>query len=333
VARLRGRNRWQLGLGAWPLALSARSAPDGDEAPKPAWWPSLRGRIIAWTTGVFGLTLGVFAVVWIGEVRGQIRDLESAQAEALLGHLAGMPDFQADESAARARLASLLPSLRRAGGDIVLVSPANESTSARRAETLASRPLSLGGRAFELRYQSDGKRLADLTKRTAVAHTVQALLAAGALLAGLWWILTRNLVAPLREICRALHRMRRGNGWLFTVPQTDAELSPLVQAVAALGPGLEEQVYGWITAERRAAVATALSSVERGVAGPLARVRAVVAEGEAETVAPEERARWRALRAELDRVSDALAKGEQQQLVRADAPSRAWGRAAGGASA
>ena len=303
-----------------------RAAVDTDELSRSAGWPSLRGRIIAWTTGVFGLTLGVFAVIWIGEVRSQIRDLEAAQARALLGHLAGMPEFQADERVARARLASLLPSLRRAGGEIRLVGLDTDNLTIPQTESLARWPLSLGGRAFELRYASDGKRLAKLTKRIAVAHSAQALLAVAALLLGLWWILTRNLVVPLREICRALDRMRLGGGWRFATPQTDAELSPLVQAVANLGPGLEEQVYEWITAERRTAVATALSSIERGVAVPLARLRTAMAESEESPAPPEERERRRALRADLDRISETLAKGAQEHLIRADAPSRVWGR-------
>lgn len=305
------------------------------DVPKRAGWPSLRGRIMAWTTAVFGLTLGVFAVIWIGEVRGQVRDLEAAQADMLLGHLAGMPEFQADERAAQERLAALLPSLRRAGGEIRLAEPATGGPAGAQADTLARWPLSLEGRAFELRYESDGKRLAALMRRTALVHTAQALVAVAALVLGLWWILTRNLVVPLREICRALDRMRRGAGWRFAVPQTDAELSPLVQAVAELGPGLEEQVYEWITAERRAAVATALSSIENAVAGPLARIRTALAESETEAAAPEERERLRAVRANLDRLSDALTKGEQAHLIRADAPSRVWGRraAARGASA
>ena len=302
-----------------------------EEVPPAAVGPSLRGRIIAWTIGVFILTLAIFAAIWVAEVRAQVRELEGAQAEALLGHLAGMPELHADERTARERLAQLTPSLRRAGGAVRLAPLPDEGTKTPRAGALARWPLTIAGRPFELRYESDGRLLSSLTKRTAVMHTLQAVLAAAALLAGLWWILTRNLVVPLREICRALERMRRGNGWRFVVPQTDSELSPLVHAVAELGPGLEEQVYQWIGAERRAAVAIALSSIERSTTGPLERMRATVTESEAAAASPEERAWLRSIQSDLHRVCEALENGEQQQLVRADAPSRAWGRAARGA--
>ena len=293
---------------------ATRSLAASGTVPSLAGCPSLRGRIMAWTTGVFALTLAIFAAIGIVEERRMVRDLETSQAAALLGHLAGMPEFQNDRRAAEARLALLQPSMRAAGGLVRLASLADVSGTVPRAGTLARWPLSLAGQPFELRYESDGKRLAALTMRTALIHGAHGVLSIGALLLGLWWILGRNLVAPLREISRAIDRMRAGNGWQFAIPRTDAELSPLVQAVAELGPGLEQQVYQWITAERRAAVATALSSIRRGSAEPMSRLVAAVAESEASAGSAEERARLPALRADLAMVAEALEREERYHV-------------------
>ncbi|MBL8115521.1 MAG: hypothetical protein JNK60_21750 [Acidobacteria bacterium] len=269
---------------------------------------------MAWTTGVFGLALAIFAVIGLVDQRRMVLDLETSQAVALLGHLAGMPEFQNDRRVAEARLVLLQPSMRTAGGVVRLTPLGAASGVEPRAGTLARWPLSLAGQPFELRYESDGKRLAALMRRTALVHALHGTLSIGALLFGLWWILGRNLVAPLREISRAIDRMRAGSGWQFVVPQTDAELSPLVRAVAELGPGLEQQVYQWITAERRAAVATVLSSIKRGSAEPMSRLDAAIVESEASAGSAEERVRFSALRADLGAVREALEREERYQL-------------------
>lgn len=270
---------------------------------------------MAWTTGVFSLALAVFAAIGLVEQRRMVRDLEMSQAAALLGHLAGMPEFQNDRRVADARLALLQPSMRAAGGDVSLVSLAAASGVEPRAGTLARWPLSLAGQPFELRYESDGQRLAALMRRTALIHAVHGALSIGALLLGLWWILGRNLVVPLREISRAIDRMRAGSGWQFVVPRTDAELSPLVRAVAELGPGLEQQVYQWITAERRAAVATVLSSIRRASAEPMSRLDAAIVECEASAGSAEERVRFSVLHADLGAVREGLEREERYQLA------------------
>jgi hypothetical protein len=307
--------------------VRASESPAGEEWARPRGWPTLRGRITAWTTGVFALTLSVSAVIGVVEERSQVRGLEAAQAEALLGHLAAMAGFQGDAEAAKAQLAPLLPSLRRAGADLRLVALSEENAGGPRPEALARWPLSIGGRAFELRYEGDGRRLAALTKRAVLFHAAEAVLALGALLLGLRFILKRNLVDPLREISRAVDRMRGGGGWRFAAPQTDAELSPLVRAVSELGPGLEEQVSSWITVERRAAVAVALSSIQKSITEPLARARTAVAESQV-LATPEERARLSSVRADLERIEEAFAREERYHLLRSDSrasrPQNAW---------
>lgn len=292
--------------------------PAGEEGMRPRGWPTLRGRITGWTLGVFALTLVASAVVGITEERSQVRALEAAQAEALLGHLAAMTGFQGEAEAAKAQLAPLLPSLRRAGANLRLVALGGDGSAGPQPEALARWPLSIGGRAFELRYESDGRRLTALTRRAVLFHAAEAALALGALLLGLRYILKRNLVDPLREISRAVDRMRGGGGWRFVAPQTDAELSPLVRAVAELGPGLEDQVSEWLAVERRAAVAGALSSIRKSIAGPLSRVRAAVAESGIPPTAAEERARLSSVRADLERIGEAFALEERYQLIRSD---------------
>ena len=276
--------------------------------------PSLRGRITAWTTGVFGVTLAVFATIGIVEERRQVREFERLQATALLGHLARMPEFQKDRHAAEAQLALLQPSVETAGGVVRLAPLTVVSGGSPRAEALARWPLSLGGQPFELRYASDGKRLAALTMRIALLHTVLGTLSIGGLLLGLRWILGRNLVVPLHEISQAIDRMRAGNGWQFVAPRTDAELSPLVHSVAELGPGLEQQVEQWITAERRAAIATALSSLKKGFAEPMSRLTAALENAEATSESPADKARLSSVRADLAAVAEVLEREERYHL-------------------
>lgn len=299
----------------------APEQPADEEVTRPSGWPTLRGRITGWTMGVFALTLSVSAAIGVVEERNQVRTLEAAQAEALLGHLAAMTGFQGDAEAAKAQLAPLLPSLRRAGANLRLAALAGEAGAGPQPEALARWPLSIGGRAFELRYESDGRRLTALTRRAVLFHAAEAAAALGALLLGLRYILKRNLVHPLREISRAVDRMRGGGGWRFVAPQTDAELFPLVRAVAELGPGLEEQVSEWLAVERRAAVAGALSSIQKSIAGPLSRVRAAVAGNEILPTAAEERARLSSVRADLERIGEAFAQEERYQLIRSDGRS------------
>lgn len=298
--------------------VRAPESPAGEEGTRPRGWPTLRGRITGWTMGVFALTLSASAIIGVVEERNQVRTLEAAQAEALLGHLAAMTGFLGDAEAAKAQLAPLLPSLRRAGASLRLVALGGDGSAGPQPEALARWPLSIGGRAFELRYESDGRRLTALTRRAALFHAAEAAVALGALLLGLRYILKRNLVAPLLEISRAVDRMRGGGGWRFVAPQTDAELFPLVRAVAELGPGLEEQVSEWLAVERRAAVAGALSSIQKSIAGPLARVRAAVAESEVLPTAAEERVRLSSVRADLERIGEAFAQEERYQLIRSD---------------
>lgn len=278
-------------------------------------WPSVRGRITAWTAGVFTVALLVFAAVGILGERRRIRELEAAHAEGLLAHLAGMPELQGDPETATARLALLLPSLRSAGGEVRLVGLPPDGAMAARCP-LALWPLSLGGRAFELRYYSDGKRMRELTTHSLVVHLLYGVLALGALVGGLWWILTRSLVEPLRAIASVIDRITSGGGWLSVVPQTDAELCPLARSVLELGPGLESQVNEWIVAERRAGVAVALSSLHSVVEPPLERMRRTL-EGTLPAAGDAWRARSPLLLAELDLVEEALAR-EERRLFRSE---------------
>jgi hypothetical protein len=244
---------------------------------------SLRLRISLWNAGVVTVTLALFTTAAIVEERRQILRTETGSAEALLGHLAEMPELRSDLAAARRHLGTLNRSLQGVGGGLELA-PAGaaedppKSDSEPAGQWLARQPVSLAEGDFELRYRGDPTRLAGMTRHAIAIHSLHGLLAIGALIAGTEMILRRGLLAPLRSITHQLDRMRDGGGWLARVPATDTELAGLARAVAGLGPGLESQAREWIEAERRGAAMLALRGVRARLSGPEGRVRTLLEE-------------------------------------------------------
>ena len=260
-----------------------------------------------WIVAVSTSTLVAFTAAAILEERRQLLETEAVHASALLEHLAHMPEFQAGAVEASARLALLHGSLADAGARLELGAPGGGERDPS-WKVLARRPLSLRDASLELRYRADPGRIESSTWRAIVIHSLHGLVALSALLLATEWVLRRNLLAPLRAITHQVGLIRDGRGWTTRLPQTDEELRDLSEALRALGPGLEQQVSGWIEAERRGAVALALMRTGRRLEETRGRVLDLLAELEgAWLVAPPDRERRiRSLVEEVDRIPDVI---------------------------
>lgn len=236
---------------------------------------SLRLRMSGWHALVIASTVTALTGMGIYEERRQLLETETAHAQALLSHLGHMPEFQGDRRTAASHVARMDGSLRAAGSALELIP--EDAAASRRAgahRVLATRRLALSEGAFELRFASDSSRLQAILLRAVRMHLLYGLAALAALVAGTEWILRRNLVAPLRSLSDQLTRMRTGGGWLPRIPPVeDAELAGLTSAVTDLGPALERQVYEWIEAEHRAAVALALNGIRVRLREPQDRIQ------------------------------------------------------------
>lgn len=282
---------------------------------------SLRLRISLWNAGVITFALALFTAAGIVEERRQILGAETASAQALLSHLAQMPELRSDVATARRHLETLNRSLQGAGSRLELAAlevaeDPPQSDSERAGEWLARQQVSLAEGNFELRYRSDPSRVARMTRDAIAMHGLHGLLAIAALIAGTELIIRRGLLAPLRSMARQLDRMRDGGGWLARVPATDTELAGLAQAVAGLGPGLELQAREWIEAERRGSAMLALRGVRTRLLGPEGRVRTLLDQLSSEPPRdPAERAATlEALVANLQVIHACVEAEEQAQL-------------------
>lgn len=256
---------------------------------------SLRLRVSGWNAAVMAGTLTALALATIHEERRQIVRTEVANAQALLQHLARMPEFQVDARMVRSHLEHMRESLS-ASGDALALAPRGEGSPApittRAGRVVATHSLSLQQGEFDLVYVSDGARLRTALRRSIAMHFLYGVAALAALIAGTEWILRANLVVPLRSLSRQLDDMRDGRGWLPRLQHTDEELAGVARAVGDLGPALERQVNQWIEAERRAAVALAIKSIRSRLCEPRAHPRGDASDLDAE--------------AERDRIARAL---------------------------
>ena len=277
---------------------------------------SLRLRIGGWTILVFTLMLALFTIIGVIEDRHEILRAQGEQARGLLTHLVKMPEFQGDLRTMGSHLTAISDSLSGMGGTLEVVPTAKEAE----AGLLARQPLSLaGGNAegsLELRYLGDVTRLQKFTRRSVVLHVIHGLLTLAVLLAGMEWILRRNLIAPLQSLSHQVDRMRRGGGWVPVMPPTDVELDGLAGAVNGLGPALEKQVHVWVNAERHSAVTLALSHIRVNLKGPLRDIRGLIGDLEARhLVAPSGKPRLRSILANFDRVLEALMTEDEVELA------------------
>ncbi len=232
---------------------------------------SLRLRVSLWNAVVVAGTLTALTVAAIHDEGRQIVRTEAVNAQALLDHLARMPEFQGDAATVRSHLELMRESLRASGDALALrmrVEGTAPPATARAGRLVATRSLSLRQGEFDLVYVSDGARLRLALRRSIAMHLLYGVAALAALIAGTEWILRANLVIPLRSLSRQLDHMRDGRGWLPRLPHTDKELAGVARAVGDLGPALERQVNEWIEAERRAAVALAIRSIRSRLCEP-----------------------------------------------------------------
>jgi hypothetical protein len=261
----------------------------------------MRARIRAWTIAAYVATLAAFTLAGILEERRQARATETFHADALLDHLRKMPQFSGTAPDAQSAVAALNESLRTVGGRLELARmPPGGRESLR--EVAAERRVELTEGVFALRYDSDPGRLASITRRAVAMHSVHALVALAALLAGTEWILRRYLVNPLRALSHQIDLIREGRGWTVRLPSTDEELEALSGALDELGPGLERQVREWIEAERRSAVALILVAVRVRLRQTTRRVLSLLRRLESPGDQPpaDSSAFARALRAEIE---------------------------------
>lgn len=264
---------------------------------------SLRLRIGGWTVGVFTLTLALVTAAGILDDRRQLFRVQTEQARVLLAHLARMQEFQGSFETAASSLALIRNSSAGSGGSVELVPAARAAKGA----VVARQALSFGGESFELRYLADVTRAREMTRRSVLLHVGHGLVALVILLAGMEWILRRNLIAPLRAMSHQVERMQNGGGWHPVLPPTDSELAELASAVKDLGPGLEEQVHQWVNAERRSAVTLALNRIRGGLKGSLRDAKALIGDLQARRlVVPSATPKLRSILGHLDKIREVL---------------------------
>jgi len=283
--------------------MIARRDPEADRG------ASLRRRLLAWTLTIVGATVGLLTAAALHEELRALRRLEAAHADAWLRHLAGMPDLQGPRADVEEQLAAVSRSLRAVDAELIL-SPAGPASTAPGDEAVVAvvELPSTGGEARALVYRRLPGRALRLGRRTVAGHVALGIAAVLGLVAATDWLLRRRLVSPVRDLARQLAHMGSRGGWQPRLGEgVDRELQPLWDAIGALGPGLEGQVRQWVEAERRAAVALALSTVCRAMRDPLrdcaARASALQAQG---ALGPDSKRLVRALVRSIDRAQDAL---------------------------
>ncbi|HPA51433.1 MAG TPA: hypothetical protein PLP50_07505 [Thermoanaerobaculia bacterium] len=282
---------------------------------------SLRLRLRAWVVVTTTVAVGAVTAAGSLEERRQIRRAESAYIGAFLEHLAAMPELRSDSSTVQAHLGALSGSLARAGGKVALVALKPSDPVPLGAGAVACQRLSLSDGEWALHYWSDGRYVRAQVRRALLTRLLLAVGLVLAIVAGLEWMLRRNLLRPLSTISRQIERITEGGGWLAHVPDTDEELQRLTRALRALGPGLEEQTRQWIETERRVAAASVLAGVRAVTLEPLrsAQLELSLAEAALTTDAATKTRLRRAARA-VHRLTETLRDAEAT-----------WFRARGGA--
>ncbi len=271
---------------------------------------SLRRRLARWIALAFAVTVALLTAAAVVEERRLVFDIEAANSESFLSHLASMPEFKADRAAALAHVQRLDAALRGAGIRLDIVA-ASASLVGR---VVARRTIDLADGEFELRYRTDAPWLARLMKRALAFHLALGATALVVLLAGAEWILRDRLVEPLRRFAHQVRFMRAGGGWKPKLPPSDSELADLARALEELGPALHAQVQEWLEGERRAAAARALSELRARLREPKRRVLALLGDVQArDLVAPEAKPKVRALVLEVERITREIG-GEEADL-------------------
>ncbi|HRY46074.1 MAG TPA: hypothetical protein P5164_19245 [Thermoanaerobaculia bacterium] len=242
---------------------------------------SLRLRLRAWVVVTTTVAVGAVTAAGVLDERRQIRRAESAYIGAFLEHLAAMPELRSDSSTVQAHLGALSGSLARAGGKVALVALKPSDPVPLGAGAVACQRLSLSDGEWALHYWSDGRFVRAQIRRALLTRLLLAVGLVLAIVAGLEWMLRRNLLRPLSTISRQIERITEGGGWLAHVPETDEELQRLTRALRALGPGLEAQTRQWIETERRVTAASVLARIREATLEPLRSAQLELSQAEA----------------------------------------------------
>lgn len=274
---------------------------------------SLRTRIRWWVVASTTITVGLVTTLGVIEDRRQIERAEAAYLTGFLEHLSAMPEFHGDSGTVRSHLRMLAPSFERAGGRLALVPLSSASQAPSGSGIVACQELDLSDGRFTLHYWTDGRFVRARFRSALAIQLLQSALTIAGLIAGIEWILRRNLLGPLGTISRQIERITEGGGWLASVPATDLELDRLTRALRALGPGLEEQTRRWIVTERRCAVAGALSGIRERTLGPLKSAHLELSQLEAGSVRHDgTKPRLRRAARSIEELSAALAQTDAQ---------------------
>lgn len=269
--------------------------------------PTLQLRVEAAVVVIFVATLLVFTAIDLAGERSAFLRAENRHALVMLSHLAVMAEAQPTRAVVARQVASLNVQLRSVGGDVALIPP--PSTMSQDAHTVASRRLLLDGQPYEMRY-----RLHERTMRQAAIHAIglhllHGLIAVAAIVAATELLVRRRLIRPLALITHQLTHMRKGGGWIASLPSVDPELTPITEAIRGLGPDLEQQVKEWVETERRAGIAMTLIRIENHMREPLHRAQSRIHDLEAGHAASDDMENIRSLREDIDLLSTAVSDG------------------------
>ena len=269
---------------------------------------TLQFRVTAAVVVIFLVTLIVFTVIDVAGERSAYLRGENRHAVVVLTHLAAMANARPVHAEVAREIASFNVQLRSAGAHVELI-PAGLSASQEAGAPASRRLLLDGGRPYEIRYRVHEGMMRQAVVNAMALHLFHGLIAVAAIVAVTELLVRRRLIRPLALMTHQLAHMRKGGGWIASLPAVDAELTPITEAISDLGPVLEQQVKEWVEAERRAGVALAFQRVESQTREPLNRAQSLVRDLEALHTDSDDMERIRSLRAEIDEVSAVVSDG------------------------
>ena len=260
---------------------------------------SIRRRLARWTFAATAATIAALTAATVAVQRSVVLDLQKAAGEALLAHLATMPDLQGESVDVRRAVAAISDRLHASGSRLELA-PASGAPS---SGIVATRHIDLSDGAYELRYGAEDAWIDEVTRRTVLLHVLHGAIALGVLVLGAEWILRTRLVAPLRGLAHQVRFMASGGGWSPHLPEADAELGEVRLALAEMGPALHAQVVQWVEAERRAGAMAVTAALREKLKEPSRRVLAIAGDMQARgSVGPMEKRRMRELVRDVERI-------------------------------
>lgn len=268
---------------------------------------TLQFRVTAAVVVIFVATLVVFTTIDLAGERRAFLRTENGHAVVLLNHLAAMAGAQPTSAALARQIALLNVQLRSVGRDVELI-PLPSATTAD-AHAVALRRIVLDGQPFEMRYRLHEETMRQAAINAIGLHLLHGLIAVAAIVVATGLLVRTRLIQPLALISHQLAHMQKGGGWIAALPSVDPELTPITDAISALGPGLEQQVKEWVETERRAGVALAFVRVEHHMRDPLHRAQSRVRDLEVLHADSDDLESIRSLRADIEEVSAVISDG------------------------